>query len=64
LLEAYSVVDSDPPFTVKQLEALATPDIFEVIDWPGIFGVTPTPLAQAMAETFGHPTYSQVSLEH
>jgi hypothetical protein len=26
--------DSEP-----QLKALVTPDIFEVIDWPGIFGV-------------------------
>jgi nucleoside-diphosphate-sugar epimerase len=64
LLQAYSLVDSDPPFTTKQLAALVTPDIFEVIDWPGIFGVPATPLAQAMRETFQDARYSQVALEY
>ena len=36
-LRLYALFDRDPPFTTKQLEALVTPDIFEVIDWPGIF---------------------------
>ena len=40
-----------------------TPDVFEVIDWPGIFGVQATPLHDALAETFRHPTYSQIVLE-
>ena len=44
--------DRDPPFTTKQLEALVTPDVFEVIDWPGIFGVKATPLKAALAETY------------
>ena len=39
LLKAYALFDRDPPFTTKQLEALVTPDVFEVIDWPAIFGV-------------------------
>jgi nucleoside-diphosphate-sugar epimerase len=64
LLQAYSVVDRDPPFTTKQLAALVTPDIFEVIDWPAIFGVPATPLAQAMRETFQDARYSQVALEY
>jgi nucleoside-diphosphate-sugar epimerase len=63
LLQMYALFDRDPPFTTKQLEALVTPDIFEVIDWPEIFGVTATPLRQALEETFRHPVYSSVALE-
>lgn len=63
LLMTYGLFDRDPPFTVKQLEALATPDRFEVIDWPGIFTVTPTPLKRALADTFRHPVYSKIALE-
>jgi nucleoside-diphosphate-sugar epimerase len=63
LLWIYGLFDRDPPFTTKQLEALVTPDVFEVIDWPGIFGVQTTPLKAALAETFRHPTYSQIALE-
>ena len=63
LLYVYSLFDRDPPFTTKQLEALVTPDVFEVIDWPGIFAVRATPLKQALAETYRHPTYSQIVLE-
>ena len=63
LLRAYAILDQDPPFTTKQLEALVTPDIFEVIDWPAIFDVRATPLADALTETFRHPEYSRVSLE-
>ena len=63
LLWLYGLFDRDPPFTTKQLEALVTPDVFEVIDWPGIFGVTATPLKAALAETFRHKTYSQIVLE-
>ena len=40
-----------------------TPEEFELIDWPGIFGVTPTPLNVALKETFGHPTYAKVVLD-
>jgi len=63
LLYAYGLINRDPPFTIKQLEALVTPDIFEVIDWPRIFGVTATPLTAALAETHRHPVYSEVVLE-
>lgn len=64
LLQAYAVFDHDPPFTTKQLEALVTPDVFEVIDWPKIFNVAPTPLAQALNETFQDATFSRVVLEY
>lgn len=63
LLRFYGLIDKNPPFTVKQLHALVTPDIFEVIDWPGIFGVRATPLREAMIETFRDPRYANVVLE-
>jgi nucleoside-diphosphate-sugar epimerase len=63
LLTMYGVFDRDPPFTTKQLRALVTPDMFEVIDWPGIFGVRATPLRAALEETFRHPVYSSVVLD-
>jgi nucleoside-diphosphate-sugar epimerase len=63
LLWVYARFDRDPPFTTTQLEALVTPDVFELIDWPGIFGVTATPLKVALADTYRHPQYSQIVLE-
>jgi nucleoside-diphosphate-sugar epimerase len=63
MLKAYAVADKDPPFTAKQLEALVTPGIFEIIDWPGIFGVKATPLSAAMHETYRHPDYSKIVVE-
>ena len=59
LLRAYEMLDSHPPFSAQQLEALATPDDFEVIDWPGIFGVTATPLVEALKDTYYHPQYAK-----
>jgi len=63
LLRLYAIFDRDPPFTTKQLEALVTPDEFEVIDWPGIFGVRATPLRAALRETFQDDRYSQIALD-
>jgi len=63
LLRTYAVFSASPPFTTKQLEALVTPDVFEVIDWPEIFSVRSTPLREALEETFRHPVYSKVVLE-
>jgi hypothetical protein len=63
LLSVYGWFDRDPPFTTKQLEALVIPEVFEVIDWPAIFGVKATPLKTALAETYGHPVYSQIVLD-
>jgi len=63
LLWLYARFDRDPPFTTAQLAALVTPDVFEVIDWPAIFGVKATPLKAALAETFQNPIYSRVVLE-
>jgi nucleoside-diphosphate-sugar epimerase len=63
LLKLFAMFDDDPPFTTKQLEALVTPDIFEVIDWPRIFGVRATPLHAALEQTYCDPVYSKFALE-
>ena len=63
LLWIWSLFDRNPPFTTQQLAALVAHDEFEVIDWPGIFGVPCTPFREAVDETFNHPTYSRVALE-
>jgi len=63
LLRTYGLFDRDPPFTTDQLEALVTPDVFEVIDWPGIFQVEPTPLKEALRLTFRDPRYAGIVLE-
>lgn len=62
MLQFNALFDRNPAFTVKQLQALVTPDIFEVIDWPGIFGIRATPLQQALDITFRDPVYSKVVL--
>lgn len=63
LLWTWGLFDKNPPFTTQQLAALSAKDEFEVIDWPGIFGVRSTPFQQAVDETFRDPRYSQVALE-
>ena len=63
LLWLWSQFDRNPPFTTQQLAALVARDEFEVIDWPTIFGVTCTPFAKAIDETFNHPVYGRVVLE-
>jgi nucleoside-diphosphate-sugar epimerase len=63
LLKANALFDKDPAFTPKQLEALVTPDVFEVIDWPASFNVRAPPRAEALNATFRDPTYSPVTLD-
>ena len=63
LLWLWSIVDRNPPFTTQQLAALVAPDVFEVTDWPGVFGVTPTSFADAIEETFNDPRHGKVVLE-
>ena len=63
LLKVNAIFDRDPAFTIGQLKALVTPDVFEVIDWPGIFGVRATPLQEALNKTFRDPVYSQITLD-
>ncbi|MFT4518378.1 MAG: nucleoside-diphosphate-sugar epimerase [Halioglobus sp.] len=63
LLKIYAVFDRDPPFTTTQLQALVIDEVFEDIDWEGIFGVKATPLSQAIVDTFNHPRYSKIRLK-
>jgi nucleoside-diphosphate-sugar epimerase len=63
LLKANAVFDRNPAFTAKQLQALVTPDVFEVIDWPTIFNVRATPLNEALNITFRDPVYSGIALD-
>ncbi len=62
LLSLYALADADPPFTVRQLDALVIDELFEACDWEGRFGLNATPLAEALSETFAHPVHSQVEL--
>jgi nucleoside-diphosphate-sugar epimerase len=63
LLWVWALFDRNPPFTTQQLQALVAKDEFEVVDWPGMFGVRSTPFAEAINETFNHPVYSNVVLD-
>jgi nucleoside-diphosphate-sugar epimerase len=63
LLWLWGLFDKNPPFTTQQLAALTAKDEFEVIDWPGIFGVPYTSFSDAIHETFTNPEYSKVTLE-
>jgi nucleoside-diphosphate-sugar epimerase len=63
LLWTWSLFDKNPPFTTQQLAALIAKDEFEVIDWPGMFGVPLTPFKAAIQETFNDPRYSDIVLE-
>lgn len=63
LLWVWALFDKNPPFTTQQLQALVAKDEFEVVDWPGMFGVRSTPFAEAIDETFNHPVYSKVALD-
>lgn len=63
LLWIWGLFDKNPPFTTQQLEALIAKDEFEVIDWPGIFGIGFTSFEDAINETFTDPRYSKVTLE-
>ncbi len=63
LLTIYALFDRDPPFTTAQLKALVIPEVFEIIDWPGVFHVTPTPLREALQRTFNDPRFADVALQ-
>ncbi|HDZ10217.1 NAD-dependent epimerase/dehydratase family protein [Pseudohongiella sp.] len=63
LLWTWALFDKKPPFTTQQLAALTAKDEFEVIDWPGMFGVPYTPFKTAIDETFNDSRYSDVALE-
>ena len=62
LLQLWAVISRQPAFTRSQLKALTAGDEFEVINWPGIFAVTPTPLVEALRVTYQDPRFSQVEM--
>ncbi|HXV30925.1 MAG TPA: NAD-dependent epimerase/dehydratase family protein [Sinorhizobium sp.] len=62
LLFVYGKFSGNPPFTTSQLEALVIPETFPVTDWPAAFNVKPTPLRDAIRETYLHPKYSEIVL--
>ena len=62
LLQCWAFISRQPAFTRSQLKALTAGDEFEVIDWPGIFRVTPTPLADALRITYQDARYSQLEM--
>ena len=62
LLKLWALISRQPAFTKDQLQALTAGDEFEVIDWPGIFGVQPTPLADALRITYRDPRFSSVAM--
>lgn len=54
LLKIYSSINTNPPFTVKQLDALIIPEIFPGDDWSSKFEIKPTSLSEGLKETFSH----------
>jgi len=62
LLQLWALISRQPAFTRSQLKALTAGDEFEVINWPGIFAITPTPLAEALRITYQDPRFSQVEM--
>lgn len=63
LLKLYALLVKNPPFVADQLNALMAGDYFAGVSMEQTFGLTPTPLAEAMEETFTHPVYSKIILE-
>ena len=63
LLRTYAIFSKNPPFTADQLAALTAGDVFTGVDISTTFGFTPTPLAEALQETFTHTPWSSIALE-
>jgi|TARA_B110000967_G_C18896311_1_gene570908 nucleoside-diphosphate-sugar epimerase len=63
LLHTWSLFDKNPPFTVKQLQALVIKEEFEITDWPQIFNIKSTSYVNAINETFNDSTFSKVTLD-
>jgi nucleoside-diphosphate-sugar epimerase len=62
LLRLWALVSSQPAFTGDQLRALTAGDEFEVIDWPAIFTVPATPLAEAFRLTYRDSRFRDVEM--
>jgi len=64
LLQIWALITRQPAFTKSQLRALTAGDRFEVIDWPAIFQVIPTPLAEAIRLTYTDSRFRDVEIPY
>jgi nucleoside-diphosphate-sugar epimerase len=64
LLQIWALLTRQPAFTKDQLRALTAGDRFEVIDWPAIFQVAPTPLADAIRLTYTDSRFRDVEIPY
>jgi hypothetical protein len=62
LLQLWALISRQPAFTHSQLKALTAGDEFEVIDWPGIFGVHATPLAKALRMAYHSSSQDMIEI--
>lgn len=62
LLQLWALISRQPAFTRSQLKALTAGDEFAVIDWPTLFSVSPTPLAEALRITYRDPRFSALEM--
>lgn len=62
LLQVWALLSRQPAFTNSQLKALTAGDEFDVIDWPGLFHVNPTPLAEALRITYQDQRFSTLEM--
>lgn len=62
LLQLWALISRQPAFTNSQLKALTAGDEFEVIDWPGLFHVSPTPLAEALRITYQDERFASLEM--
>jgi nucleoside-diphosphate-sugar epimerase len=62
LLQLWALISRQPAFTRSQLNALTAGDEFAVIDWPSLFTVSPTPLAEALRITYQDPRFSALEM--
>jgi len=62
LLQLWAQISRQPAFTNSQLKALTAGDEFDLIDWPGIFSVRPTPLGEALRITYQDKRYASIQM--
>ncbi len=62
LLQLWAVISQQPAFTRSQLHALTAGDEFEVINWPGIFKVNPTPLNDALRIAYADSEFARIEI--
>lgn len=63
LLRVYALFSGKPPFTADQLKALSAGDDFKGVDTQATFGVSQTPFADAVRESYCDPRYSHIVLK-